>query len=172
MPSFLRVREPTDEEVASLTKLIEHARYPDDATATDEGQLRARIVLLSMAEQSVKQIAYSLGMSPASVRTWIKRFNNESVQGLQDRQHPGRPQALTPAERDRVITIAQTSPRELGLPFDGWTLDLLYDYCTHTGHLPVTRDILFRVLDKVGWVGRVRRPPRRRKLRPPAYRDS
>jgi len=186
MPLFLRVRELTDAEAATLAMLTSGEDYPyrswatddnvaavvaltggedppDSRWATNEETRRARIVLLSAAEQSVKQIARELGVSSATVRTWIKRFNDDGVRSLRDRKHTGRPQTLTPAEREQVVTIAHTVPRELGLPFDGWTLDLLHDYCTRTAHLPVTRDVIFRVLHKVGWVGRTRRRPYRQR---------
>lgn len=146
----------------SLRDLIRHGSFPDKTEAIDAEVRRGRIVLMSVDGQSVKQIARELHLSTATVATWIKRFNADGIESLREKRHPGRPAASDPILRDRIIDIAQTPPRDLGLPNDEWTLDVLRDYCIRDMHMAVTRDLLFRTLRDVGWIGRQRRKTTRR----------
>jgi transposase len=44
---------------------------------------------------AVPEIAGLVGCHARTVRSWIHRFNAEGVDGLGDRQRPGRPRRLT-----------------------------------------------------------------------------
>ena len=51
---------------------------------------RAVMVLLSLHELPAAQIAALLDCHPATVRRWIRRFNDEGLAGLADRPRSGR----------------------------------------------------------------------------------
>jgi transposase len=52
---------------------------------------RAVMVLLSLRGSAPAHIAALLDCHPATVRRWIRRFNDEGMAGLADRPRPGRP---------------------------------------------------------------------------------
>ena len=61
----------------------------------------------------------------ASVRFWLKRFDERGLQGLEDDMRSGRPPTYSADEKSTVIRTALTRPEDLDLPFACWTLDRL-----------------------------------------------
>jgi transposase len=58
--------------------------------------LRAQIVLAAAQGKQNKQIAGRLGIAPNTVLKWRKRFFQEGLAGLGDRDRSGRPRAFPP----------------------------------------------------------------------------
>ena len=118
---MLFVRKLTENERQKLADVaISHAAY-------DWAQ-RARIVLLSAQGRSVPEIGDEVNLHPINVRKWIHRFNAYGVEGLQSGKSPGRPPVFSEEHRDRVLSTARKNPRDLGPPFDRWSLQRLRDY--------------------------------------------
>jgi transposase len=87
---------------------------------------RAQIVQHAVQEGlSAPDIAARMGLCGATVRFWLKRFNERGLQGLEEDMRSGRPPTYTAEERSAVIKAALSRPAELGLPFATWTLDRL-----------------------------------------------
>ena len=63
--------------------------------------LRARIVLAAAQGEQNKQIAERLGIAPNTASKWRKRFSQEGLVGLADRDRPGRPRAFPPGGHRR-----------------------------------------------------------------------
>jgi transposase len=61
--------------------------------------LRARIVLAAAQGEENKLIADRLGIAPNTASKWRKRFFQEGLAGLADRDRPGRPRAFPPGGR-------------------------------------------------------------------------
>jgi transposase len=59
--------------------------------------LRAQIVLAAAQGEQNKQIAERLGIAPNTALKWRKRFFQEGLAGLADRDRPGRPRAFPPS---------------------------------------------------------------------------
>ena len=57
---------------------------------------RARIVLRAADGVPLDRIARELGVRRGVVRTWVDRYGEAGLAGLQDRPRPGRPRALSP----------------------------------------------------------------------------
>ncbi len=55
---------------------------------------RAHMVLLSAKRWAVPRIAALFEVSPATVRTWIRKFEAEGPKGLYDEDRSGRPRVL------------------------------------------------------------------------------
>ena len=90
---------------------------------------RAQIVQHAVQEGlSAPDIAARIGLCGATVRFWLKRFNERGLQGLEEDMRSGRPPTYTAEERSAVIKAALSRPSELGLPFASWTLDRLVAY--------------------------------------------
>jgi DNA-binding CsgD family transcriptional regulator len=58
--------------------------------------LRARIVLAAAQGAENRLIAERLGIAPNTASKWRKRFFQEGLAGLADRDRPGRPRAFPP----------------------------------------------------------------------------
>lgn len=136
----LRVREMTLEEMAVIQRL---ARSRTEAHRMVE---RARIVSLSMAGRPVASIAKEVGMCQAMVRTWIKRYNEKGVKGLEDEPRSGRPARYTAEEVGEVIAASLSKPADLGLPFSSWTLDRLEAYLNEQKGIAMKRSRIDEIL--------------------------
>lgn len=88
---------------------------------------RARMVVLAASGMTVTEIAAELETSRSRVSIWLGRYANEGVRGLEDRPRSGRPKAISPLERHRVLAAACQAPRELGRERDLWSHEALSD---------------------------------------------
>jgi transposase len=75
-----------------------------------------------------KEIGETVGRSVGCVRGRLKRFNAEGLLGLFDRSRSGRPRQYTAEQALRVTEIATTSPEELDVPVNTWSLNHLQRY--------------------------------------------
>ena len=64
---------------------------------------RARMVLLSAASKDNQQVAVQLGLSPATVGKWRRRFFQQGVTGLHDELRPGRPRSISDEKIARLV---------------------------------------------------------------------
>src|SRR5215216_2884543 len=95
---------------------------------------RAQIVQHAVQEGlSASEIAARMGLCGATVRFWLKRFNERGLPGLEEDMRSGRPPVYSAEERSAVITAALSRPAELGLPFASWRLDRLVAYLDEKG---------------------------------------
>src|SRR4051812_26899869 len=74
-----------------------------------------------------------MGLCDATVRFWLKRFNERGLPGLEEEMRSARPPTYTAEERSAAIAAALSRPAELGLPFASWTLDRLVAYLGEKG---------------------------------------
>jgi len=97
---------------------------------------RANIVLLSAQKYRVQEISSAVGLHPINVRKWIHRFNELGMAGLYPRRSPGRPRLFDDKQRQAVVELAATDPRELGLNFRAWSLQRLRSELIAQGIVP------------------------------------
>lgn len=123
------------------------------ATKSVRVRTRAQIVLLA-AEQRLRvpQIAAIVRLDEETVRRWLKRFQAEGVNGLQDRPRPGGEPKITPAYRTRLLEVVRRRPRSLGLPFSLWTLQRLADFLAEETGLRLSHESVRRTLQAKGIV--------------------
>jgi transposase len=79
--------------------------------------LRAQIVLLGALGEENRTIASYLGLSVNTVSKWRKRFCEEGIEGLKDRDRTGRPKTFSVAVVAEVTAIACELPAKRNLPF-------------------------------------------------------
>ena len=124
----IRVRALSDDETQEL------ARMARSRTLGAGLVRRAQIVQHALQEGlSAPDIAARMGLCGATVRFWLKRFNERGLPGLEEDMRSGRPPTYTAEERSAVIKAALSRPAELGLPFAAWTLDRLVAYLGERG---------------------------------------
>jgi transposase len=140
MRKHVALRVVTDDERAALERLAR--------SRTAEARLaqRAQILLGLLNGECPSAVAGRLGVTRATVYTWIRRFNAEGVAGLRDRPRPGRPPTYTAEQRAEVVAAALTAPKDLGLPFGCWTLDRLRAYLSDRKGIPIKRSRIDEIL--------------------------
>src|SRR3954451_13126685 len=134
------LRVPTAEE--------RHALAPLARARTAQARLveRAQILLALADGRRPSQIAQQLGLARPTVYTWIHRFNERGLHGLEDRPRSGRPHTYTAEQRAEVVAAALTDPKRLDLPFGCWTLDRLRDYLNEHKGIPIKRSRIGEIL--------------------------
>jgi transposase len=136
----LQVRPLTAEESAELGRRAASRTLPARVVE------RAKLILLLHEGERVPAVAGRLGVGADVVRTWLKRFNAEGLDGLRDRPRSGRPATYTPEQVGEVIAASLTKPDALGLPFGNWTLDRLQAYLSEVKGLPIKRSRIDEIL--------------------------
>jgi transposase len=144
VPRFLTLRPLTDEEARAIDRLA-HSRT-EPARAVE----RAQIVLRARLGARVPAIARALGITEATVRLWLKRFDAGGVDALADAPRSGRPPVYDATEVGEVIEASLTKPDELGLPFGSWTLDRLTAYLREEKGLAISRSRVATLLQAEG----------------------
>jgi transposase len=135
-----RIRELTAEEHAGIQQLA-HSR-----TVAARLVERARMVWHARQGERVPATAQRLAVDARTVRTWLTRFEEEGLAGLQDRARAGRPSTYSPETVGQVLTTAATPPQQLGLPFASWTLDRLQSYLNEARGIPIRRSRIDELL--------------------------
>ena len=105
MPAPVVARRAVDDDERARVRRLAVARH-----APADWVLRARIVAASWDGFTVPEIAGQVGCHARTVRSWIHRFNAEGVEGLGDRQRPGRPRRLSEDDRSRIVALVKTMP--------------------------------------------------------------
>lgn len=111
---------------------------------------RARAVLRFLSGETYRDICRGLDIAQKTLASWIKRFREHGVEGLNDRRPPGRPGYVHAQVGEWVPDVIRLSPRSFGTVQDRWTLTALQELChEQTGMRPSTETIR-RVLHRLG----------------------
>ena len=146
----LRVREVSEDERAKLERIVRAKTAPVRLVE------RARIVLAALAGRSAPQVAAEVGVTAATARQWIKRYNATGLAGLDDAPRAGRPRTYTEPDQSRVVAKARSlPPKPEGHdvpPTCHWTLDRLQEEL-HKDGVPIKRSQIRRLLkaEHVKW---------------------
>jgi transposase len=122
MRKAVKLRTLTTEEEAEIRRLA--------ASRKEAHRLvqRAKVIMALLddpklhATQAGIQAGFSGRQSGVS---WVKRFNEEGLAGLEDKPKAGRPPTHDQKVRSALISLAQQKPDTLGYPFKLWTLERL-----------------------------------------------
>lgn len=133
---MIRVRELTETEREEIDRRFRRR------TLAHRAVQRATMVSLNAQGMPATQIGKRLGISAISVRVWLKRFNEQGLDGLEDRRRAGRPRPDLDPYRTALIRLARTVPTNPGLPFAVWTIERLQTALNEeTGRLFSTQTI-------------------------------
>lgn len=119
MSQHLRLRALKDEEILEI-KTIACSK-----TAPRRLVQRARIIAAMLEDPSLSASEAGLRAgfgSPQVGPVWVRRFNAEGVEGLRDRERPGRTPLHGPEVKRALLSLALQKPRALGYPYDTWHL--------------------------------------------------
>src|SRR3954447_2549285 len=127
MPMTIRVHALGEDEAAELGGMARSRTLGAGLVR------RAQIIQHAVDGLSAPEIAARMGLCGATVRFWLKRFNERGLSGLAEDMRSGRPAIYTAEERSAVIAAALSRPADLDLPFASWTLDRLVAYLGERG---------------------------------------
>jgi transposase len=123
MPKRIHLRTLTTEEQVEIRRLAASRKEPIRLVQ------RARVIAAMLDDPELPAGAAGLraGFRGNEVMGpfWVRRFNEEGVAGLQDRQRRGRKPLHGPEVRSALVSLALQKPRSLGYPFELWTLERL-----------------------------------------------
>lgn len=116
---MLYVREPEDDEYQELRRMTRQA--------IGRVSQRAQMVLLSAQHRSVPEIATIFAITPASVRSWLRRFDQNGPAGLYDVPRSGRPRLVDGPGEDVLSALVSADPATVtpGSEASFWTVAML-----------------------------------------------
>lgn len=135
------VRPLTHDERGKLQSALAESGLPQ--------YVRARLLAIRLSSRGVSapEIACELGVDPATVRKWINTFSSHGLSPLvRRRRGGGAPSKFSNADIEKIVTVACTSPRELGLPHARWSLRRLRKYLQDRN---IVRDISHEKLRQI-----------------------
>jgi transposase len=135
-----------------LTLTVEQERelHAVSRQAVGRVALRAQMVLLSGRGCPVPQIALIHGCGEDVVRTWLHRYQQHGVSGLDDQPKSGRPPKERWAGPIMEAPVSQ-SPRCSGHVQACWSVALLRALLAQRFHLVLARSSVRRSLHRRGW---------------------
>jgi transposase len=121
----LKVRNLTSEE----TDFVEQNLKSSKSFVKD----RAKIILLSIENKTVKQICSKLDFHRPKIEKIIKQFNTEGLKIFERKKNTGKPRRITPEQRTLILQFVNTQPEKLGLHFNNWSHTRLSEYAKTKG---------------------------------------
>jgi transposase len=139
----------------------EERQLRDWETAEDhELRHRAQVVLLSSKGYRVPEIARLLKAHPANLRKWIHRFNITGPEGLVTVRSGGAKPRFSEEQKARIVRLACTRPRQMGLNFTHWTLHKLAKQATERGIVDqISHECVRQILLEAGCSHRIATTP-------------
>ena len=125
-PPEVFVRELSPEEGARLKQISKRAKYQSK-------RQRAAILLASSVGMPAPQIAAAVRSDESHVRKVIHAFNERGFASLDPDYRGGRPRKTTPAQRDRIVSVARARPDTQGVALTRWSLPKLAHHLAGMG---------------------------------------
>lgn len=115
----IRLRSLTTEEETEVRRLAASRKAPHRLVQ------RAKVIVAMLDNPLLTAthagLAAGFGGRQSGV-TWVKRFNEAGVAGLEDKSKSGRPPTHSQQVRSALLNLALQKPDTLGYPFKLWTL--------------------------------------------------
>lgn len=112
---------------------------------------RCLAVLLSDRGQRVPAIAETMGRHEHTIRSWLKAYLQDGIEGLKDTPPVGRPNRKEQSALTILQPVLAKHPSDYGYLEAGWSTNLLVDYLHRQG-LEASESTVKRALKRGGWV--------------------
>jgi transposase len=122
----IAVRPLTNEEGNKLRRIVRHGREPVEVR-------RAQVILASAQGFTAPSISDIVGMSEDYIREIIHRFNDEGFNMLKPSWKPGGNWKFTTKQKEDLVNLATSRPKDFGLPFTQWSLTRLKNFAIKQG---------------------------------------
>ena len=139
---MIRVRLKEEER-----RLLEERRK----RACSEEAEHALMILMNDEGVSAQKIAIALKRHPHTVRAWLKRYQEEGIDGLARKYSTGRSDKLRQAVKEELKKIVDRQPSEFGYPVALWTVLLMQDYLSRKIGVKSSEDTIERALKDLGY---------------------
>lgn len=113
---------------------------------------RLKIIQLSMTGITVPQLSEQFDLCRATVRSYIKAYNEGGIEGLRPGKSPGRPPKVGQLTRDQWEEILRRTPNQyerLQTDSRRWTLELLACYAKEYLHQEVCFQTIWAALRRL-----------------------
>jgi transposase len=114
--------------------------------ASSKNSEKALMVLMSGAGKSAVEISRILKRHPHTVRMWLKRYQQEGIQGLDRLYSPDRTKWLREEIKRYIEDILEKSTGDFGYHVGLWTVALMVHYLKTRKGLIVSEDTVERAL--------------------------
>ena len=114
---------------------------------------RARVIALMIADPRLRASEAGLQAgfkSPQMGPEWVRRFNENGLQGLEDRPRPGKKPTHKPEVKSALIALATQKPSSLGYPYELWTLERLQKAFEERQHTHLSDSTIWEWLEAEG----------------------
>jgi putative transposase len=145
-----------------LEELVRLERVEKDAARSR----RLRIVILAIGGYTAPAIAMSLGLSRRICQRWVARYNEEGLEGLDDRRGRESQPTLTPEQEEHVCQRLEAGPRPEDQVCSLRGVDVQRILATEFGVLRSLPGV-YHLLHRLGY-SYLRPRPRHRRAKPPA----
>lgn len=113
--------------------------------------IRLYIVYLVALGYSSRKLSELHQVSFKQITNWVKRFENEGVEGLKDKKGRGRRSQLSNAQLQEIKeTILTKHPGQCGFDAKKWTGPLLADWIRNKYAIDYQKAQVYNLLEKVG----------------------
>jgi transposase len=122
MRPAVKLRSLTTEEEAEIRRLAGSRKEPHRLVQ------RAKVIAAMLDNPNLYAIQAGLQVGFSGTQsgvTWVKRFNENGLAGLEDKPKAGRPPTHDAKVSSELINLALQKPDTLGYPYKLWTLERL-----------------------------------------------
>jgi transposase len=138
----IHVRNITNEEGNRLRAIVRRGKDPIEMR-------RAQVILASAQGFTPPKIELIVLMNQKYVRTLIHHFNKEGFKMLKPHWNPGITKKFTEEQKRELVSLATSRPKDLGLPFQQWSLRSLRNAALKRGIIDsISREWLRIILDE------------------------
>ncbi len=111
----------------------------DEIRRSEESRYDHRLhgVLLVAQGMTCPEVATLLGDARRTVQYWVKRFEQDGLAGLVEKERPGRPSSLTSEQMDEVGQVLRQVPRAFDLGENLWDGKTLSAFVKKRYRVPV-----------------------------------
>jgi transposase len=74
---------------------------------------RAHALLLSAQGYPIKRLAEIFFVDRETITNWLNRFDQDGLEGLENKPRPGRPRSIDPTDETKVLHEVRQEPRQL-----------------------------------------------------------
>ena len=120
-------------------------------TRTSNLAERCFVVLQCDLGQRVPDIARSSGRHEHTIRSWLKSYLKDGIEGLKDTPPSGRTNRKEQTALPILQQVLPNSPSDYGYLEEGWSTNLLVDYLRQQD-LQASPSTVKRALKRGGWV--------------------
>jgi transposase len=130
----------------------------DEIRRSEESRYDHRLhgVLLVAQGMTCPEVATLLGDAPRTVQYWVKRFEQDGLAGLAEKERPGRPASLTAEQVDEIGQALRQVPRAFDLGVNLWDGKTLSAFVKKRYRVPLGVRQCQRLFRQLGF--RLRKP--------------